>query len=132
MFLKILTSSFKVFIILFLLFSLIFILYISQQMNSQFQKEFPHGVGIEFFTGLSGLLIPHFIFFTVSFFWLLFAEKFVKKLVKDSVKYSMISFIPIFIFWSLFFIVYVLDCSIPWFYFGDKWHYQPLRAVSSF
>lgn len=37
-------------------------------MNSQFQKEFPHGVGIEFFTGLSGLLIPHFIFFHGVFF----------------------------------------------------------------
>ncbi|EPD7134349.1 hypothetical protein ACSDYA_001907, partial [Campylobacter upsaliensis] len=88
----------------------------------EFDKNFPNGKGIVFFTQIAGLLIPHFVFFLASFFWIIL----VKKITKDFVKFSFISFIPIFIFWTFYFIIYVLDYSVPFFYFGQ---YQTLRSI---
>lgn len=125
MFLKISTSICKIFVILSLLCLIFFVLSLFNMIMIEFDKNFPNGKGIVFFTQITGLLIPHFVFFLASFFWIIL----VKKITKDFVKFSLISFIPIFIFWTFYFIIYVLDYSVPFFYFGQ---YQTLRSIDFF
>lgn len=117
--------TFKLFIILFLCCLIILCFVVWIEMNKSYQLTHPNGEGIEFFTQIAGLLIPHFTFFGICSLWLFIVRFF----TRDFKKYTLISFIPIFIFWSFYFIIYAVDYSVPFFYFGE---YETLRSIDLF
>ena len=97
----------------------------------------PDTKGIYFFTELAGLIIPHLTFFLVSYFWaILFAPiatslyGVISKNENYQEKYPFIAFIPILILWLFFFVIYVLDYGISFFYFHGG--YDTLRDIDFF
>ena len=140
MFLKILKISsliLKISIIFILLCLIASILYAFYGLSADFDRNFPNGKGIYFFTEFTGLIIPHLLFFFVGCFWIILLAPIataiygaVSKNENYQEKYPLIAFIPILILWIFYFLIYVLDYGISFFYFYGG--YDRLRSVDFF
>ncbi len=137
MFLKLSKLIFKIFIIFLLLCLIIFVLYAFYELSADFDRNFPNGKGIYFFTEFAGLIIPHLLFFFIGCFWIMLLAPIVTALYgavskneNYREKYPFIAFIPILILWIFYFIIYVLDYGISFFYFHGG--YDRLRSVDFF
>ncbi|EAH4720790.1 hypothetical protein BXA09_06915 [Campylobacter upsaliensis] len=87
----------------------------------------PQHKGITFFAELAGLIIPHLTFFLVSYFWGILFAPLICEFFNMKKNYQTIAFIPIFTLWIFYFVIYVLDYGISFFYANGG--YETLRKI---